>query len=122
VTDAWAQYLKWRPEFVALLDPDYYTPEWLDQEVWSGRAQILSCEDAAALVEVRTYPTGAKDIHGLLCCGNLSSITHTLIPLWLDHGRSIGAISATVDSRAGWTRALKPLGFDPYQSATRKTL
>lgn len=117
-----AAYVRWRPQFAEILDPQYHPLEWLDGEFWAGRAEILFCTDAAALVEIRTYPTGAKEGHGLLCCGELSSIVNELLPRWEDQLRSIGALSATIDSRHGWARALKPLGYAPYQVAVRKEL
>lgn len=118
----WGQYLIWRDEFAKVLDPVYYTIEWLDREVAEGRVGVLSTEHAAILFDIKTYPTGAKDINGLLAAGKLDDIVGALIPAAEQAGRSLGCVGALIESREGWTRALRTQGYQPHQVSVRKAL
>ena len=123
-------YQRFRPLFAEALDRRLYTIEHLDRLVFSGRAQIWFGDEAAIVTEVRTYPTGARVIHGLVAAAApgarpgraVAEIVETLIPRAEAWGRSIGCILAIVESRPGWARALKPHGYEPHQLAVRKEL
>jgi len=115
-------YLRWRDEFAKVLDPALYTIGWLDGRVESGSAIFMGCDDAAILIEFREYPTGARDLHGLLAAGQLESIVGTLIPRAEAYAREQGAIAAVIESRAGWMKALVGHGYEPYQTCIRKVL
>ena len=71
---------RFRPLFMEALDPRFYTIEHLDRLLRNGLAQIWSGEEAAIVTEVRTYPTGAAVIHGLVAAGDLDEIVGALIP------------------------------------------
>lgn len=120
--DEAAEYLKWRPQFAEILDPDYYPLEWLDRRFLDGSAIIRFCSEAACLLEIRTYPSGRKEVHALLCVGELSAILSELVPAMEALGGSTGAISAVIESRAGWHRTLKDSGYSLYQTTIRKPL
>lgn len=112
-------YYRWRQAFADIIDPRYYTIEWLDEQVLSGKAVFTCTDNAAALYEIKEYPTGAKDIHGLVCAGDLCDIVERLIPVARQHGRSLGCIGFLVESRPGWAKALKPQGFELFQVSVR---
>ncbi len=118
----WLEYLKWRDEFAKVIDPTYYTIQWLDGEVATGRATLFCNTDAAILFEIKRYPTGAKDIHGLLAAGKLDAIVNTLIPAACEAGRLAGCVGALVESREGWAKVLRTQGFKPHQTSVRKAL
>ena len=117
-----AAYLRWRPAFAAAMDPRLHTPAWLDALLLSGHAQLWCSPDAAAVTEVRTYPTGARDVHGLVAAGNVSAVRDILLPRIERWGRAIGALGIVIESRPGWVRVLKDSGFAPHQLAIRKEL
>jgi hypothetical protein len=118
----WGSYLRWRSAFVAAMDPELYPPEWLDGRLLAGTAQFWLGEQAAAVTEVRAYPTGAYDVHGLVAAGDMHEVRGRIVPQIEAWARSIGAIALVVESRPGWARALKGTGFEPHQLAVRKPL
>ena len=117
----WAGYLRFRDAFAAVLDPRLYTIEWLDDQVVTGRATVWIGRDAATITQIKHYPTGARDIEGLIAAGDLGEIVGELIPAAEAYARKIGCVGAIIQSREGWGRVLKPRGYAPYQIALRKT-
>ena len=118
----WAGYLAWRPSFAAAMDARLHTPEWLDGRILAGMAQFWRSAQAAAVTEVRTYPTGAYDVHGLVAAGDVSEVRDIIVPEVEAWARTIGALGIVIESRPGWSRALKACGFEPHQLAIRKEL
>lgn len=114
-------YYFWRAAFAEVIDPRFYTLEWLDQELIDGRAKIWWNDQAAIVATIREYPTGAKEVHGLIAAGEVKAI-RALIPEAERWGRREGAIVASIESRAAWTRALANDGYLPWQVAIRKEL
>lgn len=117
-----AEYCRFRDGFAAILDERFYYIEWLDRQVISGAYKLLTCRDAAVLVEIKTYPTGEKEAHGVAATGNMDSIVSILIPLAEKYGREADCIIASIESRPGWVRALRGDGYTPYQTCIRKEL
>jgi hypothetical protein len=116
----WAVYLKWRSAFASAMDMRLYTPEWLDGRILAGRAQFWRSERAAAVTEIRNYPTGAYDVHGLIAAGEVGEVRDRIVPQVEAWARAIGALGIVVESRPGWARALRSAGFEPHQLAVRK--
>lgn len=116
----WAGYCEFRPAFAQVMDQRYHTLPWLDEQVLSGKVQFWRTDSAAIVAEVRDYPTGAKDIHGLIAAGDLADIVQVLIPQAEQWGRENGCIAAQIESRPGWARALKD--YDVHQVIVRKEL
>lgn len=118
----WADYLRFRLDFAAILDPRFYTVEWLDEQILSGAMRLFYHGDSAILVSVRTYPTGAKELHAEAATGELKAIEASLIPQFLDFGRSQGCEIAVVQSRPGWVKVMQRHGFQVSQISVRKDL
>jgi len=118
----WGSYLEWRPAFAAAMDERLHTPEWLDGRLLAGSAQFWRSEQAAAVTEIRTYPTGAYDVHGLVAAGDAREVRDKIIPQIEAWGRAIGALGIIIESRPGWARMLRSVGYESYQLATRKEL
>jgi hypothetical protein len=117
-----AAYAAFRARFAEALDPRLYRIEHLDALVASGRAIFMAAGDAAILFELRSYPTGAKAVHGLVAAGDVERITGLLIPSAEVWGVAQGCIGATIESRPGWARLLKPHGYTVHQVAVWKDL
>lgn len=117
-----AAYHKWRPEFESVMDSRMYTIGWLDGQVWSGRAWFWGNDKAGIVAELRHYPTGNFDIHGLVAAGDVGVIRDLLIPQAEAWAKSIGAIGAVIESREGWGKVMRGSGYAPFQMSIRKDL
>lgn len=118
----WEDYRRFRKAFLRAMDTRLYTDRYLDMLVYSGLG-IFMCEpDAAIVFEVKIYPTGAKDVHGIVAAGNLETIIESLIPRAEEWGRQHGCIGALIESRAGWAKVLKAKGYETHQVSVRKEL
>lgn len=117
-----AAYHKWRADFEAVMDPRMYTISWLDGQLWAGRAWFWGNDKAGIVAELRQYPTGAFDIHGLVAAGDVATIRDELIPQAERWAASIGALGAIIESRPAWAKVLKGHGYEPWQTSVRKEL
>lgn len=117
-----SDYFRFRDQFAEAMDGRLYTIDYLDDLVFSGRAQVWFGDDSAMVTEIRTYPTGARVIHGLVAAGSLSEIVKDLIPRAEGWGRMIGCIGAIIESREGWGRVLRKDGWEPFQQSLWKEL
>lgn len=117
-----SDYLAFRDAFIEVLDPRYYPIEWLDQRIAEGRAKLMRSEHAAIVVELRQFPGGAIDVHGLIAAGSKDEIVSDLIPRAEAWGRENGCVAGVVESRAGWARTLKSSGYEISQITVRKEL
>ena len=117
-----ADYLRWKPDFCSVMDGRFYTELWLDNQVLSGVYRLFCNDDAAILAELKAYPTGALKVEGVVAAGDMATIVQALIPQAEAWGIENGAISARIESREGWARALKPYGYEIQQVAIEKDL
>lgn len=116
-----AEYQRWRDGFAEALDPRFYTIAYVDELIWTGAANFFSNEHAAAIAEIRIYPTKAMDVHGLVAAGDVNAIIELIaeIEAW---GKSLGCIGGVIESRPAWARIMKSKGYEPHQIAVRKDL
>lgn len=122
LTPQWADYLRFRGRFIAMLDQRFYPAAWLDEQIASGEFVLLSEGDSAIIVSVKVYPSGLRELHGEAATGKRETIVSALIPSALQFGRSIGCEFATIASRPGWSRVMKAQGFEMHQVTIRKAL
>jgi hypothetical protein len=118
----WAGYLRFREQFAAATDPEFYPGEWLDAQVAQGKAWPIIGENAAIVVEVRAYPGGAAAVHGLVAAGDMVEIVNELIPAAEQWGRSKGCKYGLIESREGWSKVLKDHGWRTHQQSLLKEL
>ncbi len=116
----WATYVEWRDAFADVIDERYYTLDWLDMRVLNGEVRFWGSANAAIVAELRDYPTGAKDVHGLVAAGDLREIVQDLIPQAEAWGREQGCVAAIIESRPGWVKMLP--GYEAFQLSVRKEL
>lgn len=116
------EYLSFRDRFAEALDPRLYSLEYLDWLVVNGHGKFWSCGTAAIIAEIKTYPTGAKAVSGLIAAGDLNDIATVLIPLAEQWGRENGCIFGMIESRPGWAKRMKPHGYEVFQTSLIKEL
>ncbi len=114
----WENYLPFRAAFAAL-DPERYPGSHIDTKVIGGAYRCWGNENAAILAEIRTYPSGIREVHGLAAAGDLAEILR-LIPLAEEWGRAEGCQRAVIESRPGWERILPD--YELHQVSVRKDL
>jgi hypothetical protein len=118
----WATYCEWRGAFAEVIDDRYYSLDWLDMRLLNGEVRFWATPSAAIIAELREYPTGAMDVHGLIAAGDLREIIETLIPQAEQWGAAQGCIAALIESRPAWAKALAPFGYETHQVTVRKEL
>jgi hypothetical protein len=118
----WQTYLKFREGFKSILDRRFYTIDWLDDQIASGKIRIWAGDDAAILATLKEYPTGALELEGLAAVGDMKTIVDDLIPKAEAWGRERDCVTATISSREAWGRVMRLFGYLPYQTTIRKGL
>lgn len=111
-------YMAFRDAFVAL-DPDHYPADWIDTQVAHGTWRCFGTDKAAILAEIRTYPSGVRELHGIAAAGEVGEIKR-LIGVAEHWGRACGATRAVIESRPAWARLLPD--YELHQVAVRKDL
>jgi hypothetical protein len=115
-----AAYMRLRSEIEKAMDPRRYTIDWLDGQVIAGAYRLFASAGAIIIAEIRTYPTWAREVHGVVAAGDLDEIETELIPQAEEWGRSLGCIAAQIDSRDGWERVMKKHGYERLKTVIRK--
>ena len=118
----WGSYCEFRADFREALDERYWPIDWLDCRILDGRAEFMRSDNAAIVVELRQFPGGACDVHGLIAAGDKDEIVDELIPRAEAWGAANGCLAGVVESRPGWARALKASGYEVSQISVRKEL
>lgn len=103
------EYLKARDWLLKALAFEGDPEAELVAKLRAGKAQLWLGEKSAMVTEVTEEP-GGRCLHGWLAGGDLLEIK-ALIPGALAWGRMMGCVTATIEGRTGWARALKTLGF-----------
>jgi hypothetical protein len=114
-------YADWRLEFAKALDPRFHTLEWLDLQFNLNKFGFWCNDKAAIMAEIKTYPTGAREVHGMVAAGDLDGIVE-LIPLAEEWGFKQGAIIASVNSHPAWQRLLQGSGYHVTRVMLEKDL
>ena len=114
-------YWRFRDDIAGLADPRFYPIDWIDKQVWTGAIRTLANAGAIIGFEIKDYPGGARELHGMFAAGELESIL-SLIDQAIECGKSLGCTVATIASRSGWARLLESRGFGPHQQSIIKEL
>lgn len=113
-------YLRFRPEFINIVDSRTHPIEWLDAQVWSGKAKVWGTPDACLLTEIKHFPTGAFEVHVMIAAGNMETLVNETIKHVEAWAREIGALFVTIASRKGWEKIMRPYGYEHWQTELRK--
>ena len=104
------------------MDPRFYSIEYLDWLVMTGRAGIWFSDNAALVCEIKVYPTGARAVAVVIAAGDKNEIVNELRPAAEAWGKDNGCTFSMVESREGWGHALKTHGYEAFQRALVKEL
>ena len=117
----WPDYVRFRDQFEAAMDPRFYSIFWLDDQIRYNKFRLWASEDAAIIAEIKTYPTNAKEVHGVLAAGELAEIVKLIVKAE-EWGVQQGCISGSISSHPAWQRIMKSHGYEPSQLLIRKDL
>lgn len=98
-------YADWRGRFLEAVDESLHPAWWIDHMVERGGWRFWGNDRAAILAEIKNYPSGVKEVHGVVAAGELDAIK-ALIVNAEDWGRSRGATRASIASSPAWARLL----------------
>ena len=116
----WDAFARFREPFAKAMDPRLCGIRDLERLIATGQAHFMSAGDAAIVFEVKTFPSGARAVHGLVAAGSLDRIVGLLIPSAEAWGAAHGCTLAIIASREGWGRVLPD--YEPFQTAIAKDL
>lgn len=114
-------YLRFRDRFAEAIDTRLYSLDHLDAMMLSGRGKCWCSENAAIVAEIKTFPTGAKAVCGVIAAGELEEIV-ALIKHAEEWGRVHGCQFGMIESTAGWQRVMKKHGYETFQVSLIKPL
>ena len=112
-------YTRHREAIRSLLDERFYPLAWLDSQVLSGAIRTMSNETSIIGFEVRTYPGGARELHGMFAAGDMAGVKF-LVGEAEKFGREQGCNIATIESREGWAKVFP--GYRAHQLRIMKEL
>lgn len=114
-------YEHWRARFLEASDERFFPADWLDHMVRSGTAQFWGNDEGAILAAVRGFPSGAREVHGIVAAGGIEAI-RALIPFAEERGRALGCLRASISSSPAWGRIMRADGYQPHQLTICKDL
>lgn len=117
-----SDYRRFRDRLAEAIDPIYGGVAYLDYLIEGCGVAKCFTSDNAAIVTRFSYFPGCKIIEGLVAAGELEEIVNVLIPAAEQYGREQGCRFATISSREGWAKVLKPAGWEPHQVTLVKEL
>ena len=119
---AWPDYVRFRDKFEEAIDARFYPIDYLDHLVASGNGLFFCNAKSAIIVEIKTFPSGAMAVHGLVAAGKIRAIRDELIPQAEEFGRRLGCAFGIIESSPGWARVMKKSGYEVFQTAIVKEL
>ena len=115
-------YADYRPLFAEAMDPRFYNIEYLDKRLIDGTADYFESRNAAIIVEIKTFPAGARAVAGLVAAGDMHEIVNDLIPSAEAWGKAQGCQFGMIESRPGWEKAMKSSGYNVFQVSIIKEI
>lgn len=103
-------YLRHRAEIAQILDERFYPLWWVEGRISAGEIDLLHNDTAIIGIEVRNYPGGARELHGLFAAGDKAGVKE-LVKQALALAEAAGLTCAAIESRGGWEREFRDFGF-----------
>jgi hypothetical protein len=117
-----SDYAAWRDRLAEAMDPRFYTIEYLDWLLATGRAFLWARGHAALVAEIRVFPTGTKAASFVVAAGDREELVNELAPQVEAWGRANGCSVALIESRPGWEKVMKGHGYSLFQASIVKEL
>lgn len=108
--EAMAAYTRHRTEIAGILDERFFPLWWVESQISAGHIGLAHSDDALIGFEVRTYPGGARELHGMFAAGDKDAIRELVVQV-CDAAAISGCHVAAIESRPGWAREYRNLGF-----------
>lgn len=99
-----------RAEIASIIDERFYPMWWVEQEIAEGRIDLLHNDTSIIGIQLRIYPGGARELHGMFAAGDRKGIRE-LVKQAIALGVEAGLTCAAIESRSGWEREFRDLGF-----------
>lgn len=119
----WARCRKWIE--AAAATSDFYTLEYVEEGISSGRMTFWPGEHGAVVTEFLEYPKG-KALNVFAGGGDdtkaLREFLYVFDPRLVQWAKVFGCRWITVTGREGWARVGKPLGYKPAWNVISKEL
>lgn len=106
-----AQWARFRDQFAEIANDGYWTFDDLEAKILSHRAFFFPGKSAAMVCEIVAYPSGCKMFQATWAVGDLGELL-AMEPGVAAMGRMLGCDGLVVEGRAGWSKALKALGYE----------
>lgn len=115
------QWARFRDMFAEAMQDGLWTVEDLESKVLSHRAFFFPGKNCACCGEIVTFPSGKKVMQFTWAVGDMEELV-AMEPGVAAVCRLLGCDETLVEGRAGWTKVLKPLGYEPFSVSLRKAL
>lgn len=117
--ELWA---RWRPEIIRAIQPDgHQTIDSIERDLIDGHAKLWANERCCVVVEFHRYAGGALACQIRWAAGTLDALTADLAELEKDV-KAAGCTEVLISGRAGWARAFRQRGYEPWSLTVRKEL
>lgn len=108
--EAMAAYTRHRAEIAGILDERFFPLWWVESQISAGHIGLVHSDSAVIGVEVRNYPGGAKELHGMFAAGDKDAIRALVVQV-CEAAADMGCHVAAIESRPGWAREFRNLSF-----------
>lgn len=110
----------WREEIAKAADGEHHSIESIEALIMRGVLKVWIAADCCLLLELMDYPK-ARACQVMWAAGDLDAIKAQSpgVEAW---AKSQGCTEMLVESRPGWQRALKDIGYQPWSVTVRKAL
>lgn len=115
------QWLRFRDQFEEAMEGGLYRIADLERDIAEGKAYLWPGRNAAVVAQRVVYPSGEAVMQTLWAVGDVEEIL-AMAPGIEATARLMGCTSMLVEGRAGWTKILKPQGYEPWSVTVRKVL
>lgn len=115
-----ASYAEWRERLTDGINTDFYPIAYVEDRLANGDAWFAATDAAAVVFEIKTFPSGLRVLHFLVGAGDLTELVSRIRPQLEAWGKAQGCKGALMESRDGWTRALRPHGYEAFQTSLYK--
>lgn len=107
------EWSRCRPWIEAALPWCYgtHTIEDVERQIAEGRLQFWPGERCACVTEIIEYPR-LKALNFFLIGGDLDELLNKMEPAVIAWAKSLGCTRVASTGRKGWSKALKPLGYE----------